>query len=184
VWYLAYGSNLNLDRLRLYLEGGQTEPGARDAALPVADRWIQGSFRLYFALESQRWNGGGVAFVEPSPDHRAWFRAWNLSVEQFEDVFAQENRAPVGSQLPWDEGAALASGDHLDIGDSRYRRLIKLGGEAGAPELTFTSPETLAPNAPDASYRKMIVTGLEHNDELDAVGIEAYLERNGGVSRS
>ena len=174
MWYLAYGSNINPERFRLYLEGGITEPGARDATPPVDDAWFELPFGLNFALESQRWSGGGVAFVHPSADRTAWFRGWNVTAEQFEDVFAQENRLPVGTSLPWDE---LADADHVDVGDRWYRRIFPLRGLGlDEPAFTFTTVDELASNPPHHDYRSTIATGMAAHPDLDAAAVEAYLD--------
>lgn len=174
MWYLAYGSNVNPERFRLYLEGGVTEPGARDATPPAANGWFELPFRLNFALESQRWSGGGVAFVHPSTEHTAWFRGWNITAEQFEDVFAQENRRAVGSPLPWDE---LAEADHVDVGESWYRRVYPLQGLGLAePAFTFTTIDELASNPPHEDYRSTIAGGMADHPDLTTAAIEAYLD--------
>lgn len=174
MWYLAYGSNVNPERLRLYLEGGVTEPGARNATAPTATAWFELPFRLNFALESKRWSGGGVAFVHPSADQTAWFRAWNVAAEQFEDVFAQENRLPVGTELPWEE---LASAEHLDVGNGLYRRIFPLRGTGlTEPAFTFTAVDVLAPNPPHDDYRSTIAAGMAEHPDLDSAAIEAYLD--------
>lgn len=174
MWYLAYGSNINPERFRLYLEGGVTEPGARDATPPTDDAWFELPFRLNFALASQRWSGGGVAFVHPSTERTAWFRGWNITAEQFEDVFAQENRRPVGSALPWDE---LAAGSHVDVGDAWYRRIFAVGGLGLAqPAFTFTTVDELALNPPHDDYRSTIAAGMAEHPSLDSAAVEAYLD--------
>lgn len=173
VWYLAYGSNLNPARLGLYLSGGETEPGARNPAPPSADRWMQLPFRLEFGHASQRWSGGGVAFVFPDTAATAWFRAWRLTVEQFEDVFAQENRLSVGTELPWDSLAR--EGHHLDLTSRWYGRLhvIERGQE---PLLTFSSPTSVPPNPPHVDYRATIEAGFEDNPAVDAAAVATYLD--------
>ena len=176
MWYLAYGSNVNPARFRKYLEGGETEPGARDPSPPTESRWFQLGFRLAFAGESRRWNGGGVAFAHPDERHTAWFRGWCISGEQFEDVFAQENRLPVGTELPWpDLHQAVA---HLDVGESWYRRIhivTEPHVDVDHPALTFSSPVVRPHNPPGPEYRKTIAEGLADHPELDEAGIEAYL---------
>ena len=97
VWYVSYGSNLDPDRLGTYLSGGTpagghfTYRGARNATPPRARRPCRIPHRLYFAGESRTW-GGGVAFLDH--DHVApaptFGHAYLVTVEQFEDVAAQE----------------------------------------------------------------------------------------------
>lgn len=175
MWYLAYGSNVNPERLRLYLEGGVTEPGARDSTAPVRSAWRQLPFRLTFGLESQRWSGGGVAFVFPDRSGQAWFRAWDLTAEQFEDVFAQENRLAVGTPLPWEE--LLAAPDQLDVGGRWYGRVFRVDDIGlDAPAFTFSATEAMPANPPHEDYRGTIAAGLADHPLLADDAIEAYLD--------
>jgi len=174
---LAYGSNVDPARFAKYLQGGETEPGARDATPPIADRWFDLLFRLDFAGASQRWSGGGVAFVHPDQRHRTWFRGWHITAEQFEDVFAQENRLPVGTGLPWDD---FGPEQHIDVGTGWYRR-IHLLGEISAifglddDCLTFTSAEVMPFNPPHGDYANTIRQGLRDHPDLNEAEIDAYL---------
>lgn len=177
VWYVAYGSNVNRDRFTAYLNE------ARDPTPPSADRFAQVPLRLCFGNRSTRWKGGGVCFVFPDPDSRCWVRAWNITAEQFEDVFAQENRLAIASPIDWAAVAALAPvpDGHLDIGTSWYRRILRLApGELGLPAdsdvaLTFTSARPIELNPPHGDYRSTIATGLADHGDLDPEEIDAYL---------
>lgn len=181
VWYLAYGSNVNPDRFRLYLEGGTTEAGARDRTPPARSVFVRVPVRLRFALESTRWNGGGVAFVSPSDDAErwAWARAWDITAEQFEDVFAQENRGSIGTELPWQ---ALLAATSLDVGERWYRRILRFdlaeleALAPGQPAMTFTWASEAPLNPPGPEYRGTIARGLADHPELDAEAIDAYLD--------
>lgn len=178
VWYLAYGSNLHLPRLRRYLEGGdaakgETEAGARDPAAPTDNFFVQLPFRLRFSGSSQRWSGGGVAFVDPDPGATAWFRAWNVTAEQFEDIFNQENRRPVGTPLDW---AELLAGTEHEVGESWYRRIMRVPlDNVDEPALTFTSATTAPSNPPHEDYAATIRRGLGDHPRLDEASIAAYL---------
>ena len=112
VWYASFGSNILSERFACYLRGGRIEgmikdmPGSRDATLPTEwMRWDNLPHRLFFAHSSPTWDGGGVAFVDLgenfSDDDNAKtpvqnqlgtsYRLYRVTLEQFNDVLAQEN---------------------------------------------------------------------------------------------
>lgn len=183
VWYLAYGSNINAARFLRYLQGGPPEPGARDATPPLSSAWTTVPHRLMFGLESKRWNGGGVAFLdtaEAGSAASAIVRAWDITTEQFEDVCAQENRTDVGTPLDW---AALAKGPVTLDHASPYRYVLPVavdGLPIDQPAITFTSPEPIPPNPPGETYLNTIRAGLADHPDLNAEAVDAYL----GLRRS
>src|SRR3546814_1333543 len=100
LWYVSYGSNMSLVRLRCYLEGGcppgarVTYAGARDSTLPAADVAVELPGSLYFAGESRTW-GGGVAFYDHDVPGPTPARAYKITAEQLADGAAQEmHRTP------------------------------------------------------------------------------------------
>jgi len=160
-----------------YLQGGPPEPGARDSTPPAQSSWAQVPYRLTFGLESQRWNGGGVAFLDTArTDLPTIVRAWDITVEQFEDVCMQENRGTVGTSLNWH---ALANGP-LDLAGSAWYRHVLPVAVADLPNeqpaLTFTSPEPVPQNSPDELYLDTIRIGLADHPTLTASDIETYLQ--------
>ena len=173
VWYVAYGSNIDETRFLRYLNGDAGHPGARDATPPRDSRFATAPVQLRFAGESQRW-GGGVCFVDTDPGATAHVRAWDISAEQFEDVFAQENRRTIGEPFDWE---AALSGDAV-IGDSWYARVLRLDLDFASPNhpaMTFTWNRRLPLNAPAAAYRDTVVNGLRENTALSPAEIDAYL---------
>ena len=173
VWYLAYGSNVNRSRFLHYLAGGRTESGARDATPPARDIWLRAPLRLTFAKESRKWDGGGVAFVDPDPGGAAIVRAWDITGEQFEDVFAQENRLPVGTALDW---PALATGP-VSHGTGWYQRLfpVTVSLPGAQPAFTFSWAEPSSFRPPDDAYAGAIRTGLLQNPAMTTADVDAYL---------
>ena len=185
VWYAGFGSNLSGARLSKYLQGGTaqgastSERGARDRSLPThSDRFIT-RHQIYFALESTKWEGGGVAFLssQPGADPAIGARCQlhRITQQQFADVFAQENRQP--GPVEMDIGL-LEVGSHLDALDSVYGRVLKLGLHSnGEPIVTFTSPVDLEPNRPNEPYLSIIRIGLREAFEIDERAIADYLEQ-------
>ncbi len=179
VWYAAYGSNLKRARFAAYLSGGPVpgapgsappRPGARNRALPKADRrlWVRGS--VYFAGRSRTWGNGGVAYLDPSGATNAAGRAWLITGEQFLDVFAQENGLALGvlddptvdadSDRMGPHWPALDRGEPTLAAERPYGLVLPVGRLDGFPVLTFTAPQVhQVHNPPHSSYRQVIEDG-------------------------
>ena len=123
VWYSSFGSNILAERFNCYLAGGRVEgmvrdmPGSRDPTPPSRwTRWDDVPYRMFFAHSSPTWGGGGVAFVDvdaPSPAQLGTtFRLYRVTLQQYNDVLAQENGMlpgdPACRELTPDEAANLA----------------------------------------------------------------------------
>jgi hypothetical protein len=170
VWYAAYGSNLDGSRLARYLAE------ARDTTAPRRDGASTIDHALIFGAHSEHW-GGGVAFLDAAAGSgQARVRLWMLGLDQLADVYAQENRHPVGS--------AAIDPDCLDHGvpDGRYRRLLSLGDHHDTPVITFTAPEPPEPAAPSRAYLAHLVAGLRASHRLDDDGLATYLLAAPGMS--
>ena len=190
VWYVSYGSNMAVERLAVYLRGGippgstRQHPGARDPTDPVADEPCRLAHRRYFAGRSRTWGGGGVAFVDPregSGDTPA--RRYLLTVEQFQDVWAQESGRPVGTPLELMDRepatSALEPGISAVVGSGGYDRLLVVGRIDGIAVVTFTSPQgpaSLTPNPPSAPYRAMIAAGLGQSHGMTEAEAHAVID--------
>ena len=171
-WYVAYGSNLSSARFGRYLAG------CRDTAPPW--RWapVEVPHRLLFARTTERWGGGGVAFLdpEPSPGALTLGRAWLVTLEQFADVLAQECGLPVGSvAVPaLDGGCVVAYPGHW------YGCVVPLGSREGWPMVTFTDELAggLVFSAPGAAYRAVVTEGLIETHALTPAEADAYIARH------
>ena len=213
VWYGSFGSNLNSERFACYLRGGKVagmsiqQPGARDthvpfripptSACPTASMVVP--HRMFFAKVSPWWSNGGVAFLdcekkEENEELHTHLRLWRISLEQFSDVFAQENGlhpAEFHERFTKEEVLAMAErggGDHRIGNGSWYGYVKALGAftEAGAvePILTFTLPpvelEAIRSgvvdevNPPSMGYHDVIARGLVELG-LEATEADAYL---------
>ncbi len=188
IWYAAYGTNLDRDRLGCYLAGGtprggaRPTPGARDPRPPRADRAVHLPGSVYFAWSSPTW-GGGVAFLDPTAAGSSPGRAYLLTHEQFSDVVAQEMHRPPGVDL---DLAVLGGHRSWAFGEGRYETLHVLDEIDGDPVVTFTAPTTAPLDylAPSAAYLSVMGGGLMASHGWDAATAAAYLMGCRGIGES
>ncbi len=180
VWYAAYGSNTDLDRLAFYLRGGRPPgaaracPGCRDPRMPSRSVPVELAGVLYFATESPVW-GGGRAFYDPRADGRVLARAHLLSAGQFSDIAAQEMYRAAGVDL--DLGAVLTDGRAV-LGEGHHETLVCAGQIDGVPLLTFTAPwgvRDVRWVAPSAAYLRLLAVGLLAAGAWDTEAVAEYL---------
>ena len=189
VWYVAYGSNLALDRFRRYLRGGRPSgglrdyTGCRDARDParVVSLHVPGGLVLAGEYGALR---GGMAFFDRKAAGSIAARASLVSGEQFADVTAQEMRRPPGGDFArkLEEVLADVTAVHT-FGPGLYETIVPLGTLEGAPLLTVTHGDVaeLALAAPSAAYLGQIATGLHEAHRWGAQQIGTYLAGAPGV---
>jgi hypothetical protein len=186
LWYVAYVSNLLLERFRCYLAGGRpvggnrTYAGCRDGRDPRAIIATEIPGRLYFAGRSRMW-GGGMAFYDVRGTGRVAARAYLITVAQFSDVTAQEMRRPPGADL--DVTGIGVDGYHT-LGPGFYETVVGLGSREGLPMMAITAGEradqALVP--PSRSYLRTIAAGLREAHRWSPARIGAYLASAPGVA--
>jgi len=186
VWYVAYGSNLLWSRLRCYLAGGSpagsrhANPGARDSSEPRAVEPVEIAGRVFFAGEFAGWGGGGVAFFDPTADGVTAGKAYLITLEQLNDVAAQENGLSPGRDFGLE---SVLSGGRLAVPQARYETVLHVGAIQGHPMLTLTSlAGDLTPTAPSPAYLWTIAAGLRESHGWEAPRIADYLARLRGVA--
>lgn len=190
VWYAAFGSNLSWARFEKYLSGGSPErssgasdPGARDDSAPTDQMIITVDRELFFAHESPKWDGGGVAFLATAKSNTETIcRAYKITVEQFEDVHQQENRASTVAKLDVDE--LLARGAVTQF-DGLYGVALLLSvHDDGCPIVTITTGRTtLEPNGPSVGYAATIASGLVEGAGMTrASAVDYVLSKRGAVN--
>lgn len=190
VWYVAYGSNLGLQRFRCYLSGGRP-PGAtreyggcRDPREPAGVVGLEVPGGLVFAGRSAVW-GGGMAFYDALAPGRVACRAYLLTAEQFADVTAQEMRRPTGGEFARDLARLLTDLESVHtMGAGHYETITRLGVREDAPMFTVTHGDvgSLELAAPTAPYLRWIVTGLREAHDWDANRIATYLAAARGLT--
>ena len=189
VWYVAYGSNLALDRFRCYLAGGRPAGGARvyagcrDPSDPKRTVGVQVPGGLVFAGESRVW-GGGSAFYDPAAAGCVAGRAYLLTPDQLGDVAAQEMRREPGGEFARELAGLLPDVDAVHtMGPGRYETVVRLGDHDGLPMFTVTHDTVadLEPAAPTAPYLRWIATGLTEAHGWNTQQIVEYLHAAPGV---
>jgi hypothetical protein len=189
VWYVAYGSNLALDRFRCYLAGGRPAggvrvyEGCRDHSDPERIVGVQVPGGLVFAGESRVW-GGGSAFYDLAAPRQVAGRAYLLTPDQLGDVAAQEMRREPGGEFARDLAALLPDVDAVHaMGPGRYETVVRLGDHDGVPMFTVTHDTVadLNPAAPTAPYLRWIATGLTEAHGWNTHQVVEYLHAAPGV---
>ena len=190
IWYAAYGSNLTRSRFMVYLEGGcvpgsdHYHPPCADPTPPAADHGIALPHALYFARESNRWHGCGVAFLEPlqSDAASAYVRLYRITREQFVHVVEQENGGKNKAHVSWD---VLESGQPCRACRGWYGDVVCLGAHDNTPVYTCTAatgPRAPMSRKPHPEYLAHLKTGLRECLGLDDGAIARYID--GAITRS
>jgi hypothetical protein len=179
LWYVAYGTNLSIARLRCYLRGGRLPgvarryQGCRDRSDPPVAFGTLVPGGIYFTGQSSVW-GGGMAVYDP--EHPGWVaaRAYLLTASQFGDVLAQEMRQEPGVEV--DLTPVHRLGRH-SYGPGRYQTLVRVGSRNGLPMLTFTSGHHAHHDlsAPTAAYLRTMAIGLRESHGWSHARIGAHL---------
>jgi tetratricopeptide (TPR) repeat protein len=188
VWYASYGSNLCSQRFMSYLEGEQPDgmstshPGCRDKTLPKDDQPIKIYYPLYFAKQSPRWDGKGVAFIglEKEETEATLGRMYLITEQQFIDVVGQENDE---ANISIDFQKAKQKGSMV-FHESWYGNMVYLGEQDGFPIYTFTSIKNIAleaPVAPSPQYLRDIISGLKEAYPVTDGEILKYLITKPGI---
>lgn len=180
VWYTSYGSNMHLDRLAAYIQGGRPPgaareyPGCRNPAMPARSIPVELTGALYFATESPVW-GGGRAFYDPQVSGRVLARAHLVTVDQFSDIAAQEMYREPGAGV--DLVDVLTQGRAV-LGEGRYETLVCAGQVDGLPVLTFTAPwgvRDVEWVPPSAAYVRFLASGLLSAGAWDVQAVASYV---------
>lgn len=187
VWYVAYGSNMDLERLQRYLDAG------RDAAAPVESRGVVLPGVVYFATDSPVW-GGARAFYDPAADGRVYARAHLIRLGQFSDIAALEMYRLPGVESGLDVGLDLdldlddlVLGGRVQVGPGRYETVVRVGEAGRVPMVSLTSPWRVGEvelRPPSSAYLRHFVLGLRATRQWSDLQIARYLVRCPGVAEA
>jgi hypothetical protein len=180
LWYVAYGSNLDRDRLLAYLAGGEhgdaghDHPGAADPTPPTAERVVTLPAGLWFGGTSRKWHGG-TAHLDREREGEVIGRAWRLTAGQVADIAAQESGLHPGSVRL--TAPIIDAGGEVVAG-SRYGVVVPLQPIGPEPAVTFTFTSRPQGRDPSPAYLATLVRGLRQCG-LDSDAISRYLTGHG-----
>jgi len=183
VWYVAYASNLAIERLRYYLVGGRplgslrTYDGARNPSEPIRTRPVELSGALVFAGRSLAW-AGGIAFYDPQATGTVAARAYLLEAQQVNDLVAQEIRRSPGTEL---DLVAPHPNTSRPLGSSAYDIAIRHDDLEGHPAVSITTSRSPMSTRPSPSYLLWICRGLRETYDWTPWQVADYLGRFAGV---
>ena len=195
VWYCSYGSNLLIERFRLYIEGGTASfitkefRGCTDKSMPVRDEGFSIPHELYFSKKARQWENRGVAFIEATPKKEAktFCRIYKITREQFIEIVQQENgQEPDVLKLSIDfdkltDQKSILLTDYENEG--WYPKLLLIGFKDQIPVLTFTSnwkKDEISYSKPGGKYLNVIAKGIKESFNIDDDAIiEYFMDKNG-----
>ncbi len=191
VWYATFGTGLSKDNFNCLIRGGVmegsrvTHQGCRDNTLPDKDKFLSLPFELFFAGESKSWHGGRLILdTKRTSNAHTIARAYLITIEQFEDIVAQENLQGQPARLPLSRaihhGYAKIEGIQ---GERLYDELLYCGHEDRTPMFTLTSSQPRFPGAPPSSgYTLALMKGLSQNPNMTTEAVVDYIARTPGIS--
>lgn len=150
VWYVAYGSNMNLERFMYYIKGGYypltgvSHAGCQDRSDPLDSYPFRIPYVRYFGLSYTNWGQGGVAFIDPMVRGSTLGRAYLITKQQYLGIKAQE-----GPHYQYD----------LDLGEFKGHPVITCTSDRHVPGIAEPSP----------LYRFVYEQGLEQTHELEVI---------------
>lgn len=199
IWYATYGSNMSKDRFRCYIQGGQTEgmkkpcAGSANKNPPKEILWMTFPHRLFFAHDvTLTWGPGGVAFLNPESNiqEKAYLCLYKITLEQFNDVYLQENVTDVDTSSPLFDSTSLQSIESIKqiskaaVKRGWYHNVAYLGKEKDLPILTMTCSLSdvdkfksgeVPSCAPSKDYADTLVRGLVQGRQLSEEDAVAYI---------
>lgn len=185
VWYAAYGSNLSARRIGFYIRGGRPPgaarwcPGCRNRSDPLEEATLDIPGELAFSGTSKTW-GGGVACLDPDTSGSVPTKArlYRITIDQFEDIVAQEN---------WLDPGAIALADErphrMEIGVGlTYGAVLRVGEIEGLEVITLTKAERGPLRRPSVAYLRFVAEGLVEAFGMSADDVVDYLSDKPGIS--
>ncbi len=158
VWYACYGSNINIDRLMIYINGDKNGKfghvdGCVDKSKPLKAKPYIFNCPIYFAKHSTRWNGG-VAFLDYENEGKSYGKIYKLKMNQFQEILKQEG------------------------GSKSYDAIIYVGDYENLPIFTFTASHKREDlELPSKEYCDVIKKGiLDTYTDMTDEDVEKYFE--------
>jgi hypothetical protein len=165
IWYLAYGSNICLERFLYYILGGHLNgtdyPGCQeDPKLPLRSRRALVNHKVVF---------NKYAFMTTRPGY-TYCRLYRISKAQFKMLYLQEN----GVHSPVEDIDSKIEEVKQDP-FANYSHIMKLGTYKDDDIVTFTRPDSLAHRGAYIDYLECIESALTRI--YDSKQIEKQISR-------
>jgi succinyl-diaminopimelate desuccinylase len=190
VWYATFGSGLCKENFLALVSGGAPKGarhvyrGCRDKTLPLKDMFMSLPYELYFSGESLAWAGGhAVLDTKRTTKAHTVARAYLITIEQFEDIIAQENLQDRAARLPLSKAIHHGHAPIDNLKDIRvYDELLYCGEEEGIPVFSLTSRRPrLNATPPPTDYTRFLCKGLSQNPQLSTEAAVNYLASRPGI---
>ena len=159
IWYLCYGSNINIKRFMIYINGDKDgnyakKDGCRDKTKPLDSKPYIIRRRIYFAKHSGKWNGG-VAFLNYRSLGKVYGKIYKIKKSQFMDILHQEQRL------------------------KDYNTIVYIGKYHKRPIYTFTALHKLSDlEKPSKEYLDVIKEGILNTyNKLSTNKVDKYIKR-------
>ncbi|HSW65737.1 MAG TPA: M20/M25/M40 family metallo-hydrolase [Bacillota bacterium] len=190
IWYATYGSGLLKENFMYHIQGGRAKGSSRtfvgtsDPTPPKKDSFMSLPYPLYFSGSCPAWGGGGHISIlpEPSPSAHTIARAYLITVEQFEEITAQQNDRRSIQKLPFK--AAMQHG-HATISEegAHYDELVYCGTKDDIPVFTLTAVKPELPYMPPTPlYTSLLFRGLSENTDMDPEKAVDYMLSMPGIA--
>lgn len=190
VWYANYGFGLSKEHFTTQIRGGRpkgtsfTYLGCADQTPPKQDVFMSLPYNLYFAGQSSIADGEGRGFihVQPSLSGQTIARTYLITLDQLEEIVAQQNGRSIPQTLPLKE--AMENG-HAAIGGNSglYDELIFCGTKDDLPIFAVTNSKSEMPHRPPSRfYTKLLCQGLSENSKFDDQTAIDYIMSAPGIS--
>ncbi|MEL1135066.1 gamma-glutamylcyclotransferase family protein [Desulfitobacterium sp. THU1] len=146
VWYAAYGSNINRQRLMAYIMG------CSDKTPPKEEMPIMLNHPIYFSNHSGRWNHKGVAFLDLDKVGKTYGKRYLITQEQLNEIQVLEG--------------GIWYNEIVQVGEDNGTHIKTLTHTPRYSEDVF----------PDLTYLEVIQRGLKETyPNLSSVEIDSYL---------
>ena len=193
VWYATFAAGLSKENFLAVLAGGKPAgarrayAGCRDKTPPQKDVFVSLPYELFFAGESKVWDGGLATLdVNRTNNAHTIAHAYLITVEQMEDLAAQENWLDEPLRLPlakaMQQGHASIEGAH-EADYAAYNELLYCGTREGYPIFTITALRPRLPYRPPShAYTRTLCKGLAENTKMNVEAVVDYILSRPGVA--
>lgn len=181
-WYVAYGSNMDVERLRKYFKANRLSAQHRSVPTRVP-------YELYFAGRSRTW-GGGVAFLGLLRGQSCGTEAiaHAVSGSELAQIFRGENGLgsipsdPTMFDLQPHKWVRVLMPEPADGMKGKYNAILRLDDIEGRPAFTVTTCRDLEKSQPTEEYGNLIVGALSKRMGIGPATVYVQSVRAGSAS--